>query len=136
VRPYLLLRAGAVILMLMAYPFYSALAARTLSPTVLMVLAGICGSLVNGTFAVLLTDLFPTRIRFSGVALGFNVAFTLFSGTAPLVATSLIRSTGANTAPALVMVVSGALALAGSLALSRYGGHVLGARAGAAPTAV
>ena len=26
------------------------------------------------TFAVLLTDLFPTGIRFSGVALGFNIA--------------------------------------------------------------
>jgi MHS family proline/betaine transporter-like MFS transporter len=132
VRPYLLLRTGALILIVMAYPFYTALAGRTLPPTLLMILAGIAGSLVNGSFAVLLTDLFPTRIRFSGVALGFNIAFTLFSGTAPLVATKLITSTGANTAPAMVMVVSGVLALAGSMALSRYGGHVLGARAGAA----
>ena len=128
----LLLRTGALILIVMAYPFYTALAGRTLPPTLLMILAGIAGSLVNGSFAVLLTDLFPTRIRFSGVALGFNIAFTLFSGTAPLVATKLITSTGANTAPAMVMVVSGVLALAGSMALSRYGGHVLGARAGAA----
>jgi MFS transporter, MHS family, proline/betaine transporter len=130
VRPHLLLRTGAALLIVLAYPFYVALAGRMWSPTLLMIVAGLCGSLVNGTFAVLLTDLFPTRIRFSGVALGFNVAFTIFSGTAPLVATSLIRITGANTAPALVMIVSGALALAGSLALSRYGGHVLGAKHG------
>lgn len=136
VRPYVLLRAGAMILILLAYPFYIALGSRAMSPTLLMVAAGICGSLVNGTFAVLLTDLFPTRIRFSGVALGFNVAFTLFSGTAPLVATTLIQRTGSNTSPALVMIVSGVLALAGSFALSRYGGHVLGPRAAAAPTAV
>ena len=77
---------------------------------------------------MLLTDLFPTRVRFSGVALGFNVAFTLFSGTAPLVATSLIRSTGLDTAPAFVMVACGLLTLAGSLALSRDAGHVLAAR--------
>jgi predicted MFS family arabinose efflux permease len=82
IRPYLILRTGATVLIVMAYPFYVALAGRVLSPTLLMVIAGICGSLVNGTFAVLLTDLFPTRIRFSGVALGFNIAFTLFSGTA------------------------------------------------------
>jgi MFS transporter, MHS family, proline/betaine transporter len=136
VRPYILLRVGAMLLIVMAYPFYIALAGRSLPPTMLMMLAGVCGSLVNGTFAVLLTDLFPTRIRFSGVALGFNIAFTLFSGTAPLVATSLIRGTGANTAPALVMIVSGVLALAGSLVLSRYGGHVLAARASAMPTSV
>ena len=47
------------------------------------------------------------------------------SGTAPLVATSLIRSTGLNTAPALVMVGCGLLTLAGSLGLSRASGHVL-----------
>ena len=43
---------------------------------------------------MLLTDLFPTRIRFTGVALVFNISFTIFSGTAPLVATTLIRETG------------------------------------------
>jgi len=136
VRPYLILRTGALLLVALAYPFYVALSARALSPTALMIAAGVCGSLVNGSFAVLLTDLFPTRIRFSGVALGFNIAFTLFSGTAPLVATSLIRSTGSNVAPALVMIVSGVLAFAGSFGLSRYGGHVLGTRASAALTAV
>ena len=101
VRPYVLLRTGAISLIVFAYPFYVAISTHAVSLTVLLVLAGICGSLVNGTFAVLLTDLFPTRVRFSGVALGFNIAFTLFSGTAPLVATSLIRSTGEATAPAL-----------------------------------
>ena len=90
-----------------------------MNPTLLLVLAGVCASLVNGTFAVLLTDLFPTRVRFSGVALGFNVAFTIFSGTAPLVATSLIRSTGLTTAPAFVMVGCGLLTLVGSFWLSR-----------------
>jgi len=128
VTPRVLLRAGAVALMVLAFPFYSALAARTVSPTLLMILAGLCAAFVNGTFAVILTNLFPTRIRFSGVALVFNVAFTLFSGTAPLIATSLIRSTGMVTAPAIVMVACGLLTIAASLALSRDAGHVLAAR--------
>ena len=125
VEPRLLLRAGALSLVMLAFPFYGALASRSLNPTLLLVLAGACASLVNGTFAVLLTDLFPTRVRFSGVALGFNVAFTIFSGTAPLVATSLIRSSGLSTAPAFVMVACGLLTLVGSLGLSYKGGHVL-----------
>jgi len=123
-----LLRGGAAALMVLAFPFYSALAARSASPTLLMILAGLCAALVNGTFAVILTDLFPTRVRFSGVALVFNVAFTLFSGTAPLVATSLIRSTGMVTAPAIVMVACGLLTLVASLALSRDAGYVFTAR--------
>jgi hypothetical protein len=127
VEPRVLLRAGALALSVLAFPFYSALVARSVNPTLLLVLAGLCASLVNGTFAVLLTDLFPTRVRFSGVALGFNVAFTVFSGTAPLVATSLIRSTGLVTAPAFVMVACGLLALVASIGLSREGGYVLGA---------
>jgi len=125
VSPRALLRTGALTLALLAWPFYTALATRTLPPTLLLVLAGACASLINGSFAVLLTDLFPTRVRFSGVALGFNVAFTAFSGTAPLVATSLIRSTGSDVAPAYVMIGYGCLTLLASLLLPRFGGHVL-----------
>ena len=121
----MLLRVGSLALVALAFPFYSALAGRSLNPTLLMMLAGLCASLVNGAFAVVLTDLFPTRVRFSGVALGFNVAFTIFSGTAPLVATSLIRSTGLSTAPAFVMVACGLFTFVGSLGLSRDGGYVL-----------
>jgi MFS transporter, MHS family, proline/betaine transporter len=128
VNPRVLLRMGAVAMALFAWPFYAALANHTMSPTVLLVLAGACGSLINGSFAVLLTDLFPTRVRFSGVALGFNVAFTLFSGTAPLVATSLIRSSGSNVAPAFVMIAYGLLTFAASFGLRRLGGYVLAPR--------
>jgi hypothetical protein len=91
----------------------------------LCTLAGLVGALSAGSFAVLLTDLFPTRVRFTGVALVFNVSFTLFSGTAPLIATSLIEETGNNKAPAYMMVVCALIAFAGSLFVERYGGNVL-----------
>jgi MHS family proline/betaine transporter-like MFS transporter len=125
IHPRLLLRAGALALVMLALPFYGALASRSLNLTLLLVLAGLAASLINGTFAVLLTDLFPTRVRFSGVALSFNVAFTIFSGAAPLVATSLIRSSGLTTAPALIMVACGLLTLAGSAGLSSTSDHIL-----------
>jgi MFS family permease len=130
VSPRLLLRVGSFALVALAFPFYSALVDRSLNPMLLMVLAGACAAFVNGTFACLLTDLFPTRIRFSGVALAFNVAFTIFSGTAPLIATSLIQSTGQKTAPAFVMVACGLLTLLGSIGLSSNGGFVLKGRKG------
>jgi MFS family permease len=126
VHPRVLLQVGAVLLVALAFPFFNALTGKTTDLTLLMVLAGLCAGLVNGTFAVLLTDLFPTLVRFTGVALGFNVAFTLFSGTAPLVATSLIQNTGSPTAPAFVIIGCGLLTLAASVALPRYGGFVIG----------
>lgn len=125
VSPLQLLRAGSLLILLLAFPFYHALETRAMDLTAVLVLAGACGGLINGSFAVLLTDLFPTRIRFSGVALSFNIAFTLFSGMAPLAATTLIRQTGSLSAPALIMAVGSVLALAASFAAPRFGGHVL-----------
>lgn len=130
IPPRYLLRTGVGLLLVFAYPFYMALETRAVNLTLLLVLAGLAAGLTNGSFACLLTDLFPTRIRFTGVALVFNISFTVFSGTAPLVATTLIRETGQAASPAGLMVGCALLALAGSLWLERYGGNVL--RAGRA----
>jgi MFS family permease len=123
--PRVLLQTGVMLLAALAYPFYAALDRHTASLTLLLTLAGVVSGLTNGSFACLLTDLFPTRVRFTGVALVFNIAFTLFSGTAPLVATALIRRLDTVRAPAFLMIGCGLLALAGSTRLRRYGGHVL-----------
>jgi len=125
VAPRHLLRIGVTLLMVLALPFYGALESRSMNLTLACVLAGLCSGLTNGSFAVLLTDLFPTRIRSTGVALTFNLSFTLFSGMAPLAATTLIRDTGSAISPAYLMIGSAALALLGSLWVQRLGGNVL-----------
>ena len=128
IPPRYLLRTGVALLLVFAYPFYLALETRSMNLTLLLVLAGLAAGFTNGSFAVLLTDLFPTRIRFTGVALGFNISFTLFSGTAPLVATSLIGSTGQLASPAFLMMACALIALIGSLWIERYGGNVMPGR--------
>ena len=122
--PHLLLRAGALVLVAGAYPFYAALSARSVPILLLMTLAALAGALVNGTFAFVTADLFPTRIRFSGVAVVQNISQTAFGGTAPLVATALIRDLQSPVAPALVVVACGVMTFAGSFAAGRYGGRV------------
>ncbi len=52
-------------------------------------------------------------------------SFTLFSGTAPLVATSLIGGTGQMASPAFLMMACALIALVGSLWVERYGGNVM-----------
>ena len=125
IPPRYLLRLGATLLLVFAYPFYVALESHAVNLTLLLTLAGICSGFTNGAFACLLTDLFPTRIRFTGVALVFNIGFTIFSGTAPLVATSMIASMGTPTAPAWLMVGCALLAIVGTLWVERYGGNVI-----------
>ena len=55
------------------------------------------GTLVPSTF---LAELFPTRLRYSGLSLTYGLASALFGGTAPALATFLVRHTGDGLAPA------------------------------------
>src|SRR5678815_1678819 len=122
--PHLLLRIGAVVLALGAYPFFAALAAHAMNILVLMTMASLAGAFVNGTFAFVTADLFPTRIRFSGVAVVQNISQTAFGGTAPLVATALVRNLQSPIAPALVVIACGVLTFAGSFYAARQSGRV------------
>lgn len=46
------------------------------------------------------TELFPRRMRYTGVALGFNIGTIVAGGTAPYIAAQLVQSTGNPMAPA------------------------------------
>jgi MHS family proline/betaine transporter-like MFS transporter len=66
----------------------------------------LCLSLPSGCMAATMIELFPTRTRCTGVAIGYNVAQALLGGTAPLFATALIQVTGNDIAPAWYLVAS------------------------------
>jgi MHS family proline/betaine transporter-like MFS transporter len=61
-----------------------------------------CG-LFWGPVGIALLELFPTRTRFSASAISYNLAYTIFGGTAPLLGTWLILQTGSKIAPAIYM---------------------------------
>ena len=115
--------AGAGLLLVGCWPWYMAVVEHTAPLIVLLVLAALGPSFVSGVFGAVIADLFPTRVRYTGVALAYNFGFTAFSGTAPLLATIAISATGAATAPALVMAGCAALALFGSLWIGQHGGR-------------
>jgi len=120
-----ILGAGGLILSLLSIPFFTAAAGHTVGLLVLLAAAGVAASLVNGPMCGVAADLFPTRIRFSGVAISFNLAFSIFSGIAPLVAALLQRWTGSSAGPAYYMCLCGMLTFIGSLFLHRYDGRIL-----------
>lgn len=53
----------------------------------------------------IIAELFPTEIRNTGTALGYNICLALFGGTAPLIALSLIDYTKNNLAPAGYLMI-------------------------------
>jgi MHS family proline/betaine transporter-like MFS transporter len=63
-------------------------------------------SLPSGCMAATMVELFPTRTRYTGVAIGYNVAQAILGGTAPLVATALIHVSGNEIAPAWYLIAA------------------------------
>ena len=57
-----------------------------------------------------LPALFPTQVRYSGFALGYNVSTSAFGGTAPFILTLLISITGSDMVPAWYLMAAAAIA--------------------------
>lgn len=117
-------RAGALGFLAGAWPAYQALVTAPDNVLPVFVLAGVVGALTNGTFGVIAADLFPARVRFSGVAISYNVSTAIFQGLTPLVATVLIASTGSAAAPSLWLAAAAALAVVAGLWLRRFDGQI------------
>jgi MFS family permease len=113
-------RIGAVLLMLLSYPAYQALAGHSVNLYVLFAIIGLVGAFANGTFGVLLADLFPTEVRFSGIAMSYNIAAAVFGGFAPLIIGSLLATTGDKASPGYFIAAVAAVALVAGLFLKRY----------------
>ncbi|HTY54358.1 MAG TPA: MFS transporter [Candidatus Binataceae bacterium] len=68
-------------------------------------LATIIG-LYEGAAPAAAAEVFPMSVRATGVALAFNLCMTLFGGTTPMVATSLIALTQSNMAPPIYLATA------------------------------
>ncbi|APJ03525.1 MFS transporter [Silvanigrella aquatica] len=77
----------------------------------------ICVATAASTAAamLLLAESFPTKIRYSGSSLSYNLAFGIFGGFTPLIATTLIQQTGSKSSPAIYMILVSAVALVFSM---------------------
>ncbi|RRQ28764.1 proline/glycine betaine transporter ProP [Rhodococcus sp. Eu-32] len=58
-----------------------------------------------------LPALFPTRVRYAALSIGFNLSVSLFGGTTPLVTSALVSATGSAMVPAFYLILSGVIGL-------------------------
>lgn len=112
-----MLITASVLFMVASVPLFHLLdGAAVLTLIVIEVVFGVLLTMNDGTLPCFLSEIFPTRVRYSGFAFSFNSANALFGGTAPLVATWLVGLTGSSLAPAWYLVGIAGIALVAMLA--------------------
>jgi MHS family proline/betaine transporter-like MFS transporter len=84
---YLELAAGAQLLMVLFYAPYA------------------------GASPALYAEIFPTRVRYTALSIGYNIAVAIFGGFAPFIATFLVQVTGNRRAPAAYVVIAALVTL-------------------------
>jgi MHS family proline/betaine transporter-like MFS transporter len=123
-RPVLL--AGSVGYLLLSYPLFVWMSQGTF-------LAALSGQLVSAVLTALyggaslaaFVELFPTRTRYTGLGLSYNLAVAVCGGTTPLVATWLVNVTGSTLAPAFYLMAAALGTTLAALAMPERAGQPL-----------
>ncbi|MEG0858202.1 MAG: MFS transporter [Pseudomonas sp.] len=76
----------------------------------LMAVAILFGLYASSTYATM-SELLPTRIRSTGIAVAYNIPVAVFGGSAPLISTWLIQQTGDITSPWYFYIGTGIVSL-------------------------
>lgn len=104
-RPVLLW--SAILMAVVAVPAYSLISTQNfISAACGAVLLAVVFSGHTGVVHVALIELFPTKVRNTGYAIGYNVNTAIFGGAAPLLMTYLISQTGNGSIPAFYAVAT------------------------------
>lgn len=110
--------SASVLLLVVVYPAFLMASSGSFIASIVGVMLLAVGAVLCGVVtAALLSETFPTRARYTASAITYNLAYTIFGGTAPLMATWLITSTGSNLSPAFYLMVVSVIALIGGMAL-------------------
>jgi len=90
--------AGVVGPAVMMYPYLQAVAAGnwTLIFVLGVILSGFFYSMANGIWPSFYAEMFPTRVRVTGLAMGTQIGFAISGGLTPVIASALAGPEGSN----------------------------------------
>jgi MFS family permease len=91
---------------------------RTGSPqliAVAIVIAVAIHSAMNGPQGAFIAELFPTRVRYSGASLSYQLPAVIGGSLAPIIAIGLLKATGSTTAISAYVAAACAISLAATL---------------------
>jgi MHS family proline/betaine transporter-like MFS transporter len=104
-RPLLL--ASCIAYAVLGYPFFLMASSGSVALAVLaQLLMVVLYAPYAGTCPSFYTEIFPTRVRYTALSVGYNIAVAIFGGFAPFIATFLVRETGSVYAPAFYVIAA------------------------------
>ena len=115
VGPAKVMTYSAIAALLLAWPLFQLMVTNPTVPVMVLVIAllGVLMAFYFGPLPALLSAMFPSAIRGTGLAVTYNVGVTLLGGIAPLVLTWLLAVTGSLNAPSLYYMAIAVISLVG-----------------------
>jgi len=104
-RPLMLMGCGGFILL--TYPAMLLMTQGSVMTSIAaMSLLGVFVAMFNGGCGAAMVELFPTAIRYGGIAVAYNLTVAVFGGVTPLASASLIAWTGDPLSPAWYVMIT------------------------------
>lgn len=110
---------GVIGLLVMAFPFFWLVSTGEYSWIMLAMFLGlpVCHGAMIGTQPCIMSDLFPVRVRYSGLALGHEVGSIFSGGLGPMLAVALLIEFDSAWPVSLLLIVNALLAWIALLSL-------------------
>ena len=116
-KPFLV--GGAVALLALLYPAFRIDQEGTLPAIILgQTLFAIAVTPIIGLVPTVLSEFFPTAVRYSALSVSYTLANAVFGGTAPLVVTFLSDRTGSDISAVVYCMAGALISLIGALYIS------------------
>ena len=103
---------GVIGLLVMAFPFFWLLSTGSYGAVMLAMFLGlpVCHGAMIGTQPCIMSDLFPVRVRYSGLALGHEVGSIFSGGLGPMLAVALLMAFDSSWPVSLLLMAYALLA--------------------------
>lgn len=113
---------AAVLLLILALPLLKILQAESstllVKSLVVLVAGGLVGMLA-GPGPAMLSEMFPTKVRYTGLGLAYSLSNAIFSGCAGLIITGLIKQTGNLDIPAYYVMATAVVSIFALMTLKK-----------------
>ena len=113
---------AAVLLLILALPLLKILQAESstllVKALVVLVAGGLVGMLA-GPGPAMLSEMFPTKVRYTGLGLAYSLSNAIFSGCAGLIITGLIKQTGNLDIPAYYVMATAVVSIFALITLKK-----------------
>lgn len=98
---------GSLSFIVFGYVFFYLLAQEQIIYVVIVMGAiSILSACISGIYTCSILELFPTKVRYTGMAISYNIGYAFFGGLTPLIATGLIHFTGNILSPSIYLIGS------------------------------